>query len=263
MSSNPDPLTQLIRTGRAATYTLIVVLGLCYVLAWVTKSDVFVHGMWFAGEFTKPWSLLTYPFASAGIGGNLIWELLLLFWLYWIGGDLEREIGSARVFATFFVASVLGAISVFVAWQFTHNTGVPGSPTGYMPLFGSLIPIGALTVAWGVRNQTACVRLWMVIPITGKWIAIIEAGLVLFVMGEASPIVGVFALGPLGVAWAYAANRLPGVPFGKSEIKSSRAAKATERREDSYYDDVYRRAKEREERERLRKLFESSLEDDK
>ncbi|MHB8637366.1 MAG: hypothetical protein ACYC96_12930 [Fimbriimonadaceae bacterium] len=255
MSSNPDPLTQLIRTGRAATYTLIALLGLCYVLAWVTKSDVFVHGLWFAGDWTKPWSLLTYPFASAGVGGNLIWELLLLFWLYWIGGDLEREMGTARVFAVFLVASALGAVSVYVAWMLARGAGAP--------LYGSLIPIGALTVAWGTRNQTACVRLWMVIPITGKWIAIIEAGLVLFVMGEASPIVGIFALAPLGVAWAYAANRLPGFPFGRSSSRPSKAAKATERREKSYYDDVFRRAKEREERERLRKLFESSLDDDK
>ena len=45
--------------------------------------------------------------------------------------------------------------------------------------------------------------------------------------------------------------------------KASKAAKATERREKSYYDDVFRRAKEREDRERLRKLLESSLDDDK
>jgi len=102
-----------------------------------------------------------------------------------------------------------------------------------------------------------------VIPITGKWIAIIDSALVLFVVGDGNPVAGIFALFPLGLAWAYAANRLPGLTFDKSPSKHSRAAKATERRDQSYYDDVFRRAKEREEQERLRKLFESSLEDDK
>ena len=163
----------------------------------------------------------------------------------------------------FFAASLLGAMSVYLAWQFTRGSGIPHMPNGHIPLYSSLIPIGALTVAWGVRNQTACVRLWAIIPITGKWIAILEAFLVLFVMGESAPLVGVFALVPLGVAWAYAANGIPGLSFGPTTPRVSRAAKANERRDQSYYDDVFRRAKEREERERLRKLFEDSLEDDK
>jgi membrane associated rhomboid family serine protease len=244
-----------MRTGRAATYILIALLGLCYVLAWVTKSPLFVKDMWFDGNWSHPWTALTYPFASEGMGGALIWELFLLWWLYWIGSDLEREIGAARVFGIFLISSLIGACCVDVAWIVTHRFN--------MPLMSSIIPIGALTVAWGTRNLNASIRLYAVIPITGKWIAIIEAVLVLFVVGDGNPVAGVFALVPLALAWAYAANRLPGVPFGKSAAKISKAAKATERRDKSYYDDVFRRAKEREERERLRKLFESSLDDDK
>ena len=255
MSSNPDLFTQLIRTGRAATYTLIAVLGLCYVLAWLTKSPFFIKDMWFEGDWSRPWSTITYPFASGGIGGALIWELMLLWWLYWVGSDIERAIGAGRVFAFFFATALIGACTVDLAWVLTHKLN--------MPLMGSIIPIGALTVAWGTRNQNTSVRLYAVIPITGKWIAIIDAALVLFVVGDGNPLAGVFALFPLGLAWAYAANRLPGLPFSPSQRKSNRAAKATERREKSYYDDVFRRAKEREEQERLRKLFESSLDDDK
>jgi hypothetical protein len=44
----------------------------------------------------------------------------------------------------------------------------------------------------------------------------------------------------------------------KEERKS---AKATEKREQAYYDEVRRREQERAERERLRKLFESSMND--
>jgi hypothetical protein len=254
MSSNPDPLTQLIRSGRAATYTLIALLGLCFVLAWVTKSPIFVKEMWFDGNWSHPWTTLTYPFASTGTGGELIWVLFLLLWLYWIGSDLERELGSARVIGIFLLSSLIGAVSVYAAWSLTHKFNGP--------LLSSIIPIGALTVAWGTRNQNANIRLYAIIPITGKWIAIIEAALVLFVVGDGNPIAGIFALVPLAMACAYAANRIPGFAFGKSAPKVSKAAKATERKDKSYYDDVHRRAKEREERERLRKLFESSLDDD-
>jgi Zn-dependent protease len=59
-----------------------------------------------------------------------------------------------------------------------------------------------------------------------------------------------------------------GIRFGegaaqrKERQEEMKTAKATERRETAYYDDVKRREKEREERERLRKLFESSVKDD-
>lgn len=254
MSQTPNPLSDLLRSGRAATYSLIGLLGVAYVLAWLTKAPVFGPGMAFDGNWSHPWTAITYPFASLGIGSNLFWELLLLMWLYWIGTDLERAIGAAKLFAFFFGATVLGAACVNLAWLLTNHINYP--------LAGSIIPIGALTVAWGTRNPTACVRLWMVIPITGKWIAILEVGLVLFAVGDGNPAAGVFALVPLALAWAFAGGRLPGF----SSVRRSQtppSAKATERMSDSYYDDVRRREKDRAERERLRKLFEDSINEDK
>jgi Zn-dependent protease len=59
-----------------------------------------------------------------------------------------------------------------------------------------------------------------------------------------------------------------GIRFGegladrKVKQEEQRSAKATEKREQAYYDDVRRREQDRAERERLRKMFESSLNDD-
>src|ERR1700722_7923334 len=113
MSTRQDPFTQLMRSGRAATYILIALLGAFYVMAWLTKSPAFVVTLTFIGDWTRPWTALSYPLATAGEGNSFIWQLLLLFWLYWIGGDLEREIGSARVFGMFLVLGVFWATAIF------------------------------------------------------------------------------------------------------------------------------------------------------
>ncbi|HLK14859.1 MAG TPA: hypothetical protein VKT78_08645 [Fimbriimonadaceae bacterium] len=259
MSSRPDPFTQFMNSGRAATYTLIALLGGCYILAWITRSPLFFDGLAFNGDWSRPWTVVTYPFAGFGFGGGLLGEVFLLLWLYWIGTDLERGVGTGRVFGLFVGASLIGAGSLYAAWQiFSHGAGL-GHPT----LAGSLIPIGALTVTWGVRNPHARILIWFVLPITGTWIAILDALLVFLVVGGGNPLVGAFALVPLAAAWALAANRLPGPTSGPRGRRRSGAAKATERMDQTYYDDVRRREKDREERERLRKLFESSVDDDK
>ena len=52
------------------------------------------------------------------------------------------------------------------------------------------------------------------------------------------------------------------MPFSKSDKKYLGGEKKWERYDKSYYEEVQRREKDRDERERLRKLFEGSLKDD-
>ncbi len=134
MSTRQDPFAQLMRSGRVATITLIVLLAFFFVAAWASKSPMFFSPIAFVGDWSKPWTAITYPLASLGIGNYFVWQLLLLFWLYWIGGDLERDLGAAKVFAMFWISALIGALAVYCAVQINH---VPA------PLFGSIIPIGA------------------------------------------------------------------------------------------------------------------------
>jgi hypothetical protein len=254
MAGLGNSFDKLARSGRIGTYVLTGLLAATFVLAWLTGSHFFSAGLAFAG-FAPPWGFITYPFAVTLNGGELIWLLFLLLWFYWLGCDLERELKTPTFVGLFFAATVVGSAAILLCAK------VFG---GSMVLVGPMIPIGAVTVAWGVRNLNSSVRLWAVIPITGKWIAIIEALLVLFAYGQGMPVRGVFALIPLGLAWAYAANRIPGVPFGPlgTTIREGRALLKRERNNKVYFDDVRKREKERADRERLRKLLEGSVNDD-
>ncbi len=104
----------------------------------------------------------------------------------------------------------------------------------------------------------------MVLPITGLWIAIIEFGIVLFAIGDESVLAAFFALVPLGFSAAlFAMNKLPGVAYSATTRRESKVAHAKEKRDKSYYDDVFRRAKSGKSKRNYAKLFERSLEDDK
>jgi hypothetical protein len=108
-----------------------------------------------------------------------------------------------------------------------------------------------------MRNPEATVLFSFVIPIKAKWLAVITAALVLFGYGTPYPIVGVFACFHLGLAWAFASEKLKFLPFKAGP--SSKALKRTDMMSREFYDDAKRRQKEREEKDALRKLFERSL----
>lgn len=205
-----------------ATIGLIALGSVPFLLAWFGLKQLVD---WFALApvlaLARPWTLLLYPLADVGNGSAIIGVLFLSYWLYMIGSSLEKEIG----------------------------TGLLAAATGILTLAGGL--------AWwlgGSLMMPAAVQM-------AKWLAVLTAVVVLFISGSGAPLMGVFALLPLLLAFLYATNRIPGLKFGATvaDVKSSKK----QRQEfDNYMNDVYKREQEREERERLRRLFESSLDDD-
>jgi hypothetical protein len=97
-------------------------------------------------------------------------------------------------------------------------------------------------------------------------LAWLTAALVLFGYGTMlqAPLLGAFACIHLIIAYYFAANRFEAVPYRQGEGRVNPARmKATEKKDKSYFEEVRKREQERAERERLRKLFEDSMEDDK
>ena len=89
-------------------------------------------------------------------------------------------------------------------------------------------------------------------------LAAIVAASELFLYGARDPLVGVLLVLPLGIAWLFGADRLP-LAFAAGAHRSRRPApvvKGGTRYDDAYYGNVKEREIEREEQERLRKLFE-------
>jgi membrane associated rhomboid family serine protease len=237
------------RHGAPVTVALVVVLATSFLLSWMSQGRFF--GVDFAffptTAWERPWTFVSYAFGSIG---NFIGVLIACLWLWGIGGMVERELGS-RTFAKFWLLmTALGALSYYIGFLILR------SPE---PLFGPYVPLAATTVVWGTRNPTLEVLFLFVLRVQARWIAWISAGLVFF--GTMSPAMGVFAIAPLVLAHFYAANKLPFLAYGRSGPRAQ-TSKEPVWMTDKYLDEVKKREKEREERERLRKLFENSISDE-
>ncbi len=252
MSAFDDLRKAAKQSGTPATVALIGLLVGTFFINWFLNGRLsgaldFVP----ANALSRPWTFLTYSLAAEP--SLFIFFLFTCMWLWWIGGSVERDLGTNR-FVTFWIGLTLtGALAILAA------AGLMGFNYP-VHLLGCFIPLAGITVAWGTRNPGSIVNLYMVIPVAAKWIAWIMAVSVLIEFGQGNPMMGVFACVPLALAWAFADNRLPGLTYGR-ETRSRAAWKPSEK-DDRYFDEVRKRERDREDRERLRRLFEGSLKDD-
>lgn len=224
--------------------TVLVVLGAVLVLGEPNQASSLFG---FSGSvFPKLWTLVTYPFVNFLGAFGLVF---LPMWLFSIGGQVERDHGAQRFLILWLIITGLSVLPFVVLRK---------------SLDGILIPDAALTVIWATRNPNACVRLFGLIPVKPLWLALLGVAAVLVTYGTGNLLLGGLALLSCGLAYLYASNRLP-LRYGYSGLQGGRAkpTKAQRAKEDAYLSDVFVREQERADRERLRKLFEDSLEDDK
>jgi membrane associated rhomboid family serine protease len=226
-------------------------LLVAFLVAWLTRGLPY---LWLAFDRSPfyPWSILTYPFADTGNGFALIFLLFELLWLYWIGTSVEREVGSAKY------AGLWVAMTVIPALVLGFGSWIMGQP---VPLAGANLPLAGLTVAWGVRNSESRIMLYGIIPLTGKVIAILTTALVFFGYGTIHFAYAFLAIAHLAVAFLFATNRIPGFTYTRP-VYQYKPSKQKIQEESQFYEEVKKRETERKEKERLRKLFESSGLDD-
>jgi signal transduction histidine kinase len=196
----------------------------------------------------RPWSFLVYPWINMPFTGGLelIFFVFLMMWLFMTGSFVEREIGSVRYGVIWLIASAIIGLSYWVGTQVLNFPGM---------LLGAFLPVSAVTMLWCARNQTTTIMLYGIIPLSGKWLAVVDVVAVLLLFGNGAALQGVFAALPLVGLYLYALDRIPGLAY-RPAPRPTQATRAQARYDDRYYDDVKKREQEREERERLRKLFE-------
>lgn len=233
------------KSAAPVTVALIVLIVAGFLAIWFRLALGFFDALVFdaAGFTARPWSALTFPFVSA----EILSVLFACLWLWGAGGTVEREDGSLRYIIIWLVASALSAIGLWIGSLITGNNAVLLTPW---------VPVAALTVIWGTRHPETPVNFMFVLCIQAKWVAWISALLVFF--SARPPQMAPFAALPLIAAYLYAVKKLPIPQVGRKKTTYVRGAGAY--RED-YFDAVRQKQKDREERERLRKLFESSLDD--
>jgi membrane associated rhomboid family serine protease len=233
------------------TVGVVALTVVCFVGIWMSHFQI-LGALAFtpAVAFSKPWTFITYSFANV----QAVSALFLALWLWMVGGMVERELGSVKYLIVWLLASILSALCVLVGTLILHP------PTGDI-LAGGWIAATSITVIWATRNPNVQVLFMFVIPLAAKWLAWISVAFVFF---ATAPELAPFAALPFILAYLFAANKLPFAPYARGGGGGSYggATKKWERYDKNYYSEVQRREKERDEKERLRKLFEGSLDDD-
>lgn len=153
--------------------------------------------------------LLTYPFAIRGMG---IFGLLmsgLVF--YWFGGSLERSWGPRRfivfLLATNVAAAILWALGLFLLVRPPFVNAMP-----VIIVSGSWFMISSVVAAWAWLNPDETILLFFILPMRSRWVGWLTiAGLGLLLpygvlagrQPALIPVLGLFALGGVGVAYLY------------------------------------------------------------
>lgn len=223
---------------------MIAALVVSFLLDWVglMKTPLFFSP---ADWQAVPWGWITYPLQAVGGFLGLFFSCL---WLFQCGAMVERDLGPLKYGLTILALGTLSAISVFLGYLVTQQS---------QPLQGPYLWLAYVTIMWATRGPLNTVLMFGVIPIQARWLGWLSAGLVFF---GTSPQLALFAAVPLILAWAFASNKLP-IAYGAAAPKKKQYAKNV-RETEEFFADADRRTREREERERLRKLFESSLDED-
>jgi len=250
MSSFRDLQSSIRRHGAPVTVVLIALIVLSFLGQYMQALSPEVFALLTPDAMLKPWTLLLWPLSFPGLGGHFLGVVFGSLWLWSLGGLVEREMKSRR-FAIMVVGftALMGAMAV-VGSLVTRTPGILAAP----------YPVIALvTVIWGTRYPNHEVKFMFVLCLAAKWVAWISAGLVFFsIPAQLAP----FVILPLALAHFFAAGKL-GIPYSGAYAAKKKADAPTYGRtgkvDGKFLDDVNQRAKEREERERLRKLFESSM----
>lgn len=245
-----------LRNGAPATTTIVAAVVIGFLLCWFDRSFKTFEMIRFQADLLgqRPWTALTYPYCDTGP----VSLLFACYWLWTMGGALERDIGTRPLALFWVVESILCPLSL---WVGSKVSGVDGL------LIGPWVPLAALTMLWGLRNANAQLLLFFVIPVKGRAIAWLALLLVLFgahspQMGYA-PVLALFAALPLILAWALGTRRTNVLGITEAGTRGKDYVRGAGFYSREYFDDVKRREKDREEKERLKRLLEGPSGDER
>jgi membrane associated rhomboid family serine protease len=118
-----------------------------------------------------PWTLLTAGLLTDPQGYSHL--LFTLIGFYFLGPAVESRWGTVRFLRLIAIAIVAGFVLVAL-----FNVAVPIESKHFHPLvaFGPSAALAALAVAWGRENANAQMRLYFVLPISGRVLVWITLG---------------------------------------------------------------------------------------
>jgi membrane associated rhomboid family serine protease len=150
-----------------------------------------------AGLLYKPWTLVTSGLLTWPVGiSHALWSIV---GLYFLGTDLEKRWGGARLLRFLAISVVMGNGMVLLVDQLPFAS----HRSEFHPTFvvGPLAAITATAIAWATIHAKRQVRLFFVFPVSGRalfWFTILGATLSPLFMqgapeGTAAPFGGILA----------------------------------------------------------------------
>jgi membrane associated rhomboid family serine protease len=223
------------------TAALLAATTVGFVATWAQPESLYANFALTPGD-VRAWPYVTYPFVF--VTASLVFTVLSALWLWVMGSQLERQIGTRSLLALFGAATVVSGLVFSLTAGGLRLDGAASGP---------LLPVAVLTSVWASKNRTAQVALFGIIPIRAAWVAALGVLSVVYSYGFGAPVLGLVCAVPSAAAW-FLAN---GVPWlGRRAESVGRGPAMGGKEFDAYRDRVRRREKEREEQERLRRLFE-------
>jgi len=182
---NDIPGTNFIIAANAASFILL----------FLNLFPVTVYNLLVSDSLTvwrKPWTFFTYALVTRPADAwKFINLLIALWWLYVVGGLLERTWGTSRFLIRFFAFSAISALFISLGAM------VLNVEVGFGELYPPLVN---LTVLWAMMDPETPV-LFLFFPMQLRWLAVIVSLMLLFEFGNP---LGFFALGGCLTAYLYA-----------------------------------------------------------
>ncbi len=160
------------RFGRYApsglTYYLVAAQAVVFVLEMLhpgfSQTLMLSRGLVMQGQV---WRLVTYLFIPPST--SVIWVLFALYWLHLIGTSLEDQWGSFRYLLYWVIGMVLTTITAFAF-------DLPAS---------NVYLLMSLFLAFATLFPEYEIRIFLIIPVRVKWLALIDGAALLGMMGMA------------------------------------------------------------------------------
>ncbi|WAH99413.1 rhomboid family intramembrane serine protease [Arthrobacter sp. MMS18-M83] len=136
-----------ISTGRPlATYVIIGLCALVYVLQWLIPGNVVEDQLAFASVYAtpqfgafEPWRMLTSAFVHSQ---GFVLHIALNMYMLWIFGQvLEPVLGRIRFLAVYLLSAVGGSVGFLLLTPMLPPTGVEGASGAIFGLFGALLVV--------------------------------------------------------------------------------------------------------------------------
>jgi membrane associated rhomboid family serine protease len=166
-----DNLTLVLVTAQAAALVLSLARpGFAQLLV---LDPAYVH----AGQY---WRLISYLFLPASF--EPLWALFALYWLYTMGTALEGQWGAFKYQLYWFVGTLLTAVGAF-------TFDVPATNTFLLM---------SLFLAFATLWPTYEIRIFFILPVQVRWLALLDALLICMEIGGAdgwAKLVPVLAIG--------------------------------------------------------------------